>query len=86
MRERLARDILRLDRVLGGAGLAPVGGTALFRLVRAQAAGEVFDQLGRAGILVRRFVEQPSWLRIGLPGNDAEWARLTVALGGHDKD
>jgi cobalamin biosynthesis protein CobC len=80
MRERLVHDILRLDCVLGGAGLAPAGGTALFRLVRAQAASEVFQQLGRAGILVRRFVEQPSWLRIGFPGDEAEWARLTAAL------
>jgi cobalamin biosynthesis protein CobC len=86
MRERLARDILRLDRVLAGAGLAPAGGTPLFRLVRAEAAGEVFHHLGRAGILVRRFVEQPSWLRIGLPGDEAKWQRLTSALAGHDKD
>jgi cobalamin biosynthesis protein CobC len=85
MRERLARDILRLDRVLGRAGLAPAGGTALFRLVRTPAASELFHRLGRAGILVRRFAEQPAWLRIGLPGNEAEWARLTAALGGPDK-
>jgi cobalamin biosynthetic protein CobC len=82
MRQRLVHDTLRLDRVLGGAGLAPAGGTALFRLVRTQGAGDVFHRLGHAGILVRRFAEQPSWLRIGLPGDEAEWARLTAALAG----
>ena len=33
-----------------------------------------------AGILTRRFPEQPGWLRIGLPGSEAAWDRLRAAL------
>jgi len=36
--------------------------------------------LGNAGILVRRFAEQPTWLRFGLPGDEAAWRRLETAL------
>jgi cobalamin biosynthetic protein CobC len=57
-----------------------VGGTSLFRLVRSSAAESLFEHLGRAGILVRRFPEYPTWLRIGLPGNEATRDRLCAAL------
>jgi cobalamin biosynthetic protein CobC len=77
---RLAAAAQRLEALLIGAGLEPVGGTALFRLVRTPAADELFDRLGRAGIFVRRFAEHPAWLRFGLPGSEAEWERLAAAL------
>ena len=32
------------------------------------------------GIHVRRFAREPSWLRFGLPANDAEFSRLAKAL------
>jgi cobalamin biosynthetic protein CobC len=57
-----------------------VGGTSLFRLVRAPAAPSLFDRLGRAGILVRRFAAEPTWLRFGLPGDEPQWRRLRAAL------
>ena len=41
------------------ASLDVVGGTSLFRLVRTPAAPKLFDHLGRAGILVRRFASSP---------------------------
>jgi cobalamin biosynthesis protein CobC len=82
MRDRLARDAARLDRRLAGAKLEIVGGTSLFRLARTPAAGALFDHLGRAGILVRRFAEQPAWLRFGLPGIEEAWQRLAAALAG----
>ena len=78
--ERLVGAARRLDAMLGEAGLDVMGGTALFRLVRTPAAGELFDRLGRAGIFVRRFPEQPTWLRFGLPGDEAAWRRLGEAL------
>jgi len=81
-RARLAAAASRLDRVLSGAGLEIAGGTSLFRLVRTPAASELFDHLGGAGIYVRRFAEQPTWLRFGLPASDAQWARLAAALAG----
>lgn len=76
----LAHSALRLDALLAAAGLDIVGGTSLFRLVRTSAAAELFDRLGRAGILVRRFDQQPQWLRFGLPGHEEAWARLGSAL------
>jgi cobalamin biosynthetic protein CobC len=79
-RRTLSRMARRLDAVLSNVGMEVVGGTALFRLVRSESASELFDRLGRAGILVRRFPEHPGWLRFGLPGTEAEWQRLEEAL------
>ncbi|HEY6993424.1 MAG TPA: threonine-phosphate decarboxylase CobD [Xanthobacteraceae bacterium] len=79
-RALLAREAQRLDGLLTAARLDLVGGTSLFRLVRATAASELFHHLGRAGILVRRFDEQPTWLRFGLPAEEEAWRRLRAAL------
>jgi len=80
-RRRLARDAVRLDRLLTGAGLEPIGGTSLFRLARTPEAHSVFLRLARAGVLCRPF-EAPDLLRFGLPGRPAEWGRLAAALAG----
>ena len=80
MRDKLARDASRLDRMLAGAKLEIVGGTSLFRLARTPAAGALFAHLGRAGILVRGFPEAPAWLRFGLPGIEESWQRLAATL------
>jgi cobalamin biosynthesis protein CobC len=79
-RARLAHEARQLDELLAEQGLDIVGGTPLFRLVRTQAASELFHHLGRAGILVRRFDEQPTWLRFGLPPGEPAWVRLRMAL------
>lgn len=79
--ERLASDAGRLDRLLVEAGLEIMGGTSLYRLARSTGAGAMFDRLGHAGILVRRFAEEPAWLRWGLPAGESEWQRLSTALG-----
>jgi cobalamin biosynthetic protein CobC len=79
-RAHLAQAALRLDQVLTGAGLTVTGGTSLFRLAHMQAAPALFQHLGRAGILVRRFAGAPTWLRFGLPGREPDWQRLTAAL------
>ena len=76
----LAADAKRLDGLLTAAGLAIIGGTSLYRLAQPRDTGELFNRLGRAGILVRRFAEEPNWLRFGLPGDDIAWRRLTDAL------
>lgn len=78
---RLAADAARLDTVLQQAGCRIVGGTRLFRLAEHNRAPDLADQLGQAGILVRRFAERPCWLRFGLPGTPAEWERLHAAIG-----
>jgi len=79
-RASLAKAAGRLGLLLEGAGLVKIGGTDLFWLVRTPEAPELFDRLGRAGIFVRRFAEEPSWLRFGLPGAEADWQRLEDAL------
>jgi cobalamin biosynthetic protein CobC len=82
--ERRREDLLaaahRLKAILADAGLEVVGGTALFQLARTPAASQLFYHLGRAGILVRSFAEHPTWLRFGLPGTEAAWTRLQVAM------
>ena len=82
-RVRLAQAEQRLDRLLAGAGLEVVGGTALFRLAQTPAAAALYQELGHAGILVRPFSEHPTWLRFGLPGEEQAWARLANALAGN---
>ncbi len=79
-RVSLARDAQRLDRTLANCGLEIVGGTSLFRLARTPVADALFQHLGNSGIWVRRFVEQPTWLRFGLPDSGEAWTRLSTAL------
>ncbi len=79
-RKRLVPAAKKLDTILIGAGLAIVGGTDLFRLARTPRARALFDHLGRAGILARRFPDQPHWLRFGLPADGQAWRRLQNAL------
>jgi cobalamin biosynthetic protein CobC len=79
-RTALAKASQRLDQLLENAGLQRVGGTSLFTLVKHEDAPQVFSRLGRAGIIVRRFADEPTWLRFGLPGNEADWQRLKAAL------
>jgi cobalamin biosynthetic protein CobC len=77
---RLRDEADRLDRMLQSAGLAIVGGTALFRLVRHKHAAWWFEALCAAGILTRPLREQPEWLRFGIPHGPKAWTRLEAAL------
>jgi cobalamin biosynthesis protein CobC len=79
-RARVAEEAARLDQLLQSRGFAAAGGTSLFRLVRTPRAAALYDQMGRAGVLVRRFDENPHWLRFGLPPDEPAWQRLTEAL------
>lgn len=80
MRGRLAAESGRLDAILAWSEIDVAGGTDLFRLVRLAAAQNLFRALGEAGIYVRRFDERPHELRLGLPADEAAWARLENAL------
>jgi cobalamin biosynthetic protein CobC len=77
---RLTRDATRLDALLETAGLEIRGGTTLFRLASSLIAPALFDRLGAAGILVRRFDANPTWLRFGLPADQPAWDRLEKTL------
>jgi len=79
-RARLKTDAMRLDAMLQRAGFKIVGGTDLFRLSESVDAQAVYERLGQAGILTRPFDTHPTWLRFGLPGTEADWARLEAAL------
>jgi cobalamin biosynthesis protein CobC len=79
-RKNLARAATSLDAVLAGAGLEIIGGTDLFRLVRSEAAPALFQHLGRAGIYVRTFPDNRTWLRFGLPADASAGKRLKKAF------
>jgi len=80
-RARLEAEVARIDALAtGGAGWQVVGGTALFRLYRTPDAAGAQGRLAQARIWSRRFPWHDTWLRLGLPGTEAEWARLAGAL------
>jgi cobalamin biosynthetic protein CobC len=77
---RLRADAARLDALALRAGWGLVGGTALFRTYATPDAASAQSALARAQIWSRIFPYSPYWLRLGLPGNASEWARLEIAL------
>jgi cobalamin biosynthetic protein CobC len=79
-RARLASDARRLDDLVQGTGWKLVGGTPLFGLYETGNADAAQVRLAEAHIWSRVFTSQPGWLRLGLPGNEAEWSRLAAAL------
>lgn len=80
-RARLSATAAQLTDLLLTHGFADRGGTDLFRLVEHPEAAQIWDRLGRAGILVRPFPDRPTLLRFGLPADDVGFARLAAALG-----
>jgi len=79
-RRALATGAARLDRAAAARGWRLVGGTPLFRTYDTGHAEAAQAALARRQIWSRIFPYSDSWLRLGLPGNAAEWARLEAAL------
>ncbi|WP_375309880.1 threonine-phosphate decarboxylase CobD [Bradyrhizobium sp. A5] len=77
---RLAHDCVRLDGMAQSQGWRLVGGTPLFRLYETPDALAAQDKLARSQIWSRVFAREPGWLRLGLPGSEAEWTRLAEVL------
>jgi cobalamin biosynthetic protein CobC len=77
---RLMRDAQRLDALIRAQGWTLVGGTPLFRLFDTGDAVAAQAKLAAARIWSRVFNDRPGWLRLGLPGDETEWARLAAAL------
>ena len=77
---RLARDCHRLDAEVQSQGWQLIGGTPLFRLYETGDADAAQSRLARGQIWSRVFEQRPGWLRLGLPGNEREWARLATVL------
>ena len=81
-KKQLGENAKRLDDILLKTGMEIIGGTTLFRLASVVGANEIYERLGRNGILVRPFDENPNWLRFGIPANDEAFNRLESALDG----
>ena len=86
-RQRLRADRDRLDALLSEFGLAPAGGTELFRWLPLADSRHIQRQLALQGVLLRRFdqgaikpLTGTGALRIGLPGAASEWTHLRSAL------
>jgi len=77
---RLRTDAARLDLLAQSAGWKLLGGTDLFRLYDTPDAVAARDRLARHQIWTRMFPYSDRWLRLGLPGQPAEWNRLAAAL------
>lgn len=77
---RLVRDCARLDEMARGQGWRLVGGASLFRLYETPNALAAQEKLATGHIWSRVFAQQPTWLRLGLPGSEAEWTRLAEVL------
>lgn len=77
---RLARDCVRLDEMVQSQGWRLIGGAPLFRLYETPDALAAQATLARGEIWSRIFAQNPTWLRLGLPGAETEWSRLAKAL------
>ena len=77
---RLGADAARLDALLVENGWTILGGTKLFRLAQHTDARAIFERLLRQGVLTRPFADASQRLRLGIPGSEAQWRRLTQAL------
>ncbi len=77
-RARLIAATTRLAALLDAHAL-PNSGTVLFRYTPTSRAATLYEAFARRAILVRCF-DAPPALRFGLPGGEADWQRLALAL------
>lgn len=82
---RCAQASARLVALLADSGLPASGGCDLFQYRRDPSAARLHEFLARRGILVRLF-DTPSAVRVGLPANAADEARLRQALQDYHKE
>lgn len=78
-RERADEASARLATLLTRHGFQPQGGCALFQWLITERAEVLHEFMARRGILLRLFTHNSS-LRFGLPGGEADWARLDCAF------
>ena len=78
-RQILPKSSQRLAILLTSYNLPPSGGCALFQWICTNQAEKWHEQLAQQGIFTRLFIA-PSSLRFGLPSNEQQWQRLTLAL------
>lgn len=79
---RLQGEAAQLDAMALRAGWTLKGGTPLFRTYATPDAAAAQSALAAHHIWSRIFPYSDSWIRLGLPGPPADWARLEAALKG----
>jgi cobalamin biosynthetic protein CobC len=84
-RVRAEEASARLATLLTQYGFEPQGGCALFQWLISERAELLHNFMARRGILLRLFIHNSS-LRFGLPGDEADWARLESALDAFAKE
>ncbi|MVV48123.1 threonine-phosphate decarboxylase [Pseudomonas sp. PB120] len=84
-RQRTEEASERLALLLDQYGFNPQGGCALFQWLITERAEHLHQFMARRGILLRLFTHNSS-LRFGLPGEEADWARLAQALDAYAKE
>jgi len=70
----------RLGDILTSHQISVIGGTSLFRLIEHSNAQNLYTYLLKCRIYVRHFPDHPTWLRMGLPGDEMGWQQLDAAL------
>ncbi|MEL6582752.1 MAG: threonine-phosphate decarboxylase CobD [Pseudomonadota bacterium] len=79
-RTRLVEDTTKLDSLATSQGWKLIGGTPLFRTYHTPNAADAQQSLAQSHVWSRIFPYSDHWLRLGLPGTQADWAQLTAAL------
>lgn len=77
---RLRAEVDQMDALATAASWQLVGGCELFRTYDTPNAESAQERLAKAQIWTRIFPYSNRWLRLGLPGSPAEWARLAAAM------
>ena len=75
---RLWGEVVKMDEIGTNLGWQVLGGTPLFRLYATPDAHQAQAHLARARIWSRIFPYSKTWIRLGLPGTQAEWARMAA--------
>lgn len=78
-RQRLLQASAKLAKALTVHHLRPTGGCALFQWCQTNEAETLHTRLARRGIWVLK-CDDPTGVRIGLPGDEAGWVRLRNGL------
>ncbi|MEL6680941.1 MAG: threonine-phosphate decarboxylase, partial [Pseudomonadota bacterium] len=79
-RARIAEDAARLDALMRHPGVERVGGAGLFTTYDVADAEALHTRLAERRIWTRVFPYSDRWIRLGLPGTEADWSRLREAL------
>ena len=75
---RLEGEAAQMDAICTKMGWQALGGTPLFRLYATPDAAQAQADLARAHIWSRIFPYSKTWIRLGLPGGQGEWARMAA--------